>query len=52
MWPTLLFAVFNIQVMPLSLEQNVSVIGMKGLSGGYPKGLFQEVMDGSVAEGG
>ena len=44
------FRSFQNQVMPLCLEQNVGVIGMKGLGGGYPQGLFPEVMDVSVAE--
>ena len=41
---------FQKQLLPECREQNVGVIGMKGLGGGYPKGMFPEVMDVTVAE--
>ncbi len=41
---------FQHKVVPVCLKQEVGVIGMKGLGGGYPKGLFPEVMDVTPAE--
>jgi uncharacterized protein len=31
---------FQKEVMPVCLERNIGVIGMKGLGGGYPHGAF------------
>jgi uncharacterized protein len=41
---------FQKQLLPECREQNVGVIGMKGLGGGFPKGMFPEVMDVTAAE--
>ena len=35
---------FQNDVLPVCLEQNVGVIGMKGLGGGYPKAMFMEAL--------
>jgi uncharacterized protein len=33
---------FQNEVVPVCLQKNIGVIGMKGLGGGYPKGRFQD----------
>ena len=35
---------FQNEVVPVCLQQNVGVIGMKGLGGGYPKALFMSAL--------
>ena len=41
---------FQNEVVPVCLQRNIGVIGMKGLGGGFPKGRFEQYTDLSVED--